>query len=274
MKVIRRIFDFYLNASIHVALAVVSLISATDLILNNSLNYQLNIFAFCASIATYNFIKYGVEARKYLIVASRYQQIIQIFSFFNIPVALYFAFALRLNSILLLGFTGLLIGVYALPIFPGLRNLRNFGILKVVIVSLVWTFITSLLPMMEEEIILKWDHYISLIQRFLFILILMIPFEIRDLKYDPSELKTIPQQLGVYKTKVLGVGLIIILFLLTFLKDELVGGEILARSLLVLLLVYILTQTRERQSYYFASFWVEAVPILWFILVFAITTFA
>ncbi len=272
MKVIRGIFHFYLNASIHVALAVVSLISATGLILNNSVNIQLTIFAFCASIATYNFIKYGVEARKYLLVANRYQQAIQIFSFLSIPIALYFASSFSLNSMVLLGFTGLLIGVYTLPIFPGLRNLRNFGILKVLIVALVWTFITSLLPMLEADITLKWDHYILLIQRFLLILILMIPFEIRDLKYDPFELKTIPQQLGVYKTKILGVGLSIMLFFLTFLKDELVSGEILARSVLVLLLISILFQTKEKQSPYFASFWVEAVPILWFLLVYAIAT--
>jgi len=39
------------------------------------------------------------------------------------------------------------------------------------------------------------------VQRFLMVLILMVPFEIRDLKYDDPELKTCASKIWFYKHK-------------------------------------------------------------------------
>jgi len=78
MKLLLRFFNFYLDASIHVALAVFSLVYVTTITLNISINSHLIYFIFFGTIVCYNFIKYGVEADKYFLVANPYHKNIQI----------------------------------------------------------------------------------------------------------------------------------------------------------------------------------------------------
>lgn len=263
MKLVQDVFRFYLRSSIHVGLAVVSLIWTTSYFLNNIPGKELSIFIFCSTIATYNFIKYGVEAHKYLIVSNRYQRGIQIFSFANLFLALFYVGYLNRSVIILLFFVALLIGVYAIPVYPRIKNLRNYGIPKVLLVALVWTLITALLPQLQYGIEWGWDRYVDLLQRFLLILIMMIPFEIRDLNVDLPELRTIPQRIGEGATKGLGYLMTIVYFLLTFFKDYLHPAEIVSQGILTFLLILALILTHRRQSDYFAAFWVEGLPLLW-----------
>ncbi|MDX1315175.1 MAG: hypothetical protein R3356_06710 [Eudoraea sp.] len=263
MNAFKEVFKFYLQSSIHVGLAVISLLWTTSYFLNNIPEKELIFFVFCSTIATYSFIKYGVEAHKYLIVSNRYQRGIQIFSFVNLVFAMIYFWNLKKASIILLFFVALLIGIYSIPIFPKLKNLRNYGIPKVLLVALVWTMITACLPMIQSGVEWVWDRYIDLFQRFLLILILMVPFEIRDLKVDLPELKTIPQRIGEGATKGLGYILTTLYFLFSFLKDQLHPLELISQGVLVFLLVLVLAMTNKRQSDYFASFWVEGLPVLW-----------
>ena len=263
MNAIQAIFRFYLQSSIHVALAVISLIFVSGKVLNIIPDFDFFIFVFCSTIVTYNFIKYGVEARKYLLVSNRYHRAIQFFSLANLLIALFYIHQLHKTSWIVLIITGLFIGVYAIPVYPGVRNLRNYGILKVFLVALVWTLITSVLPVAQYRIEPVWDFCILWTQRFLLILVLMVPFEIRDLKYDPPELRTIPQRIGVRATKRLGFFLVMVHFLLTFLKDELQPFELLGNGVLLVFLVFTLVMASKGRSRYYAAFWVEGVPIFW-----------
>ena len=54
----------------------------------------------------------------------------------------------------------------------------------------------------------------------MYVVIAILPFEIRDMKYDSIKLATIPQRIGIEKTKIIGALLIVIIFLLEFFKDE------------------------------------------------------
>lgn len=263
MKLVQDAFKFYLRSSIHVGLAVLSLIWTTSYFLNNIPGKGLSIFVFCSTIATYNFIKYGVEAHKYIIVSNRYHKGIQLFSLANLIVALFCVAHLNMAGIILLILVALFIGVYAIPIYPGIKNLRNYGIPKVLLVALVWTLITALLPMLQYDLDWGWDRYVDLIQRFLLILVLMVPFEIRDLKVDKPELRTIPQRIGEGATKGLGYILTIVYFLLSLMKTKLHPTELASQGVLIFLLVIVLLMTSKRQSRYYAAFWVEGLPILW-----------
>ena len=251
----------------HVGLAVLSLIWATSYFLNKIPDKELSIFVFCSTVATYNFIKYGVEAHKYLIVSNRYQRGIQLFSFINLILAMLYVGHLNKASILLVFLVGLLIVIYALPISPRIKNLRNYGIPKVFLVALVWTLITAMLPLLYYGGEWNTDNYIDITQRFLLILVLMVPFEIRDLNVDLPELRTIPQRIGEGATKSLGYFLALVYFLLTFLKEQLHPKELPGQGLLLLLLLLALALTNKRRPAYFASFWVEGLPILWLVMI-------
>ena len=258
-----RIFNFYLDASIHVAFAVISLILITNLYLNILPDHHLLLFVFFGTIPSYNFIKYGVEAKRYFLVKNGYHKQIQIFSLILLTLAGYHFFFLGYVVWFICLILALLIGLYALPVFPKHKNLRNIGILKVILVALVWTGTTVIIPVVSSAITFSWDISLLILQQFILILILLIPFEIRDLEYDELNLKTIPQRIGVSQTKNLGLLLSLIFYLITFLKDDLSQLEIIGKTIFFLILIIMLLMTHRNQSKYFASFFVESIPICW-----------
>ncbi len=258
-----RIFNFYLDASIHVALAVISLLLITNLHLNILPDQHLILFVFFGTIPSYNFIKYGVEAKRYILVKNSYHRQIQIFSLLLLAFAGYHFFFLSYEVWFICFVLAVLIGLYALPVSPKHKNLRNSGILKVMLVALVWTGTTVIIPVISSAIAFSWDICLLILQRLILILILLVPFEIRDLEYDELNLKTIPQRIGVSQTKNLGLLLSFIFFLITFLKDDLSWIEIIGKTILFFILIIMLLMTHRNQSKYFASFFVESIPICW-----------
>ncbi|MFH6602292.1 hypothetical protein ACEZ3G_02295 [Maribacter algicola] len=265
-----RIFNFYLDASIHVALAVFALVQITGGVLKFETSAHLSYFLFFGTIACYNFIKYGVGSKKYILVSNRYHKNIQIASFVALIPALYhacfFTYETWLGVIVIIVFTGL----YALPIMPHGKNLRSRGLLKIFLVGLVWSLTTVALPAIQANKIMNWDVLIELIQRFLLVLVLMIPFEIRDLKYDKLDLDTLPQRVGIMNTKKIGYIVTLVLYIMTFLKDELAWSEILGKAILGVMLCLALIYVKKDRSKYFASFWVEAIPIFWWAVIFSL----
>ncbi len=271
MKFLKRIFNFYLDASIHVGLAVFALLKVTSILFKVELSNHLSFFVFLGTIVCYNFIKYGVEAGKYILVNNRYHKSIQIFSLVAFVFGCYHGYFLSIDSwLIILILTGLT-GLYALPVLPQSNNLRSLGGLKIFLVAIVWSGITVVLPYTEISRILVWNDWVEVVQRLLLVLVLMIPFEIRDLAYDKPELKTIPQRIGVTKTKIFGSFLVLFFFFLTFLKDDISELELIAKAVLFLILGGLMIITKRDQTRYFASFWVEFVPIFWWFLIWGLT---
>ncbi|MEP2281157.1 hypothetical protein [Maribacter sp.] len=271
MTLIKKIFDFYLDASIHVALAIFSLVHVTALTLNINVPVELYFFIFFGSISCYNFVKFGVEAEKYILVANTYHKNIQFFSFGCLLVAGYQLFFLServfVGLLVLAGITGL----YALPVLPKHKNFRSFSGLKILIVAAVWAGTTVVLPAISVLDEISWNVKIEAVQRFLFVLILLAPFEIRDLKYDSSALKTLPQRIGVKGTKMIGYSWSILFYAATFLKTDLDVTHLVVKTILFSLLILMLYKTELSQKKYFSSFWVEAIPLFWWLL-FVIST--
>lgn len=273
MRTLKSIFNFYLDASIHVALAVISLTGVTFYLLDASFDTALLGFIFFGVIVCYNFVKYGVEAYKYLVVSNDYHRIIQMFSFLSFGLAFYFLIQLDREIWVAIGIMTLLSALYAVPLLPKAKNLRNLGGFKIYIVALVWGGFTVFLPVLDTKNPLQWDIWILFVQRFILVVVLILPFEIRDLQWDDARLRTLPQVLGVEKTKKIGVALTLIFFFLTFLRDGVSQSEILLRLILCIAMIYVLLASKKMQSRYFASFWVEAIPILWLSLYWAVENY-
>ena len=86
-----------------------------------------------------------------------------------------------------------------------------------------------------------------------------IPFEIWDSANDPLFLHTLPQRLGIPKTKILGYGLLIPFLILIAWQSNRQGSSLVV-ALLTALSIYF---TTVKRSMYYTSFWVESVPIVW-----------
>lgn len=267
MALIKRIFDFYLDASIHVALAIFSLVHVTALTLNINVPQELYIFIFFGSIGCYNFVKYGVEAEKYILVANRYHKNIQFFSFICLLIAFYQLFFLSERVIVALFILVAITGLYALPVLPRHKNFRSLSGLKILIVAAVWAGTTVILPAISQLEVINWNVKVETFQRFMLVLILLVPFEIRDLKYDSTALKTLPQRVGVKGAKLIGWSWAIIFYAATFLKTDLDVTNVVVKSILFIILLAVIFRTELNQKKYFSSFWVESIPLFWWVLI-------
>lgn len=272
MKLLKGILNFYINSSIHVALAVYALTWVT--LLKFGLDYDENVlyFVFFATITGYNFVKYFGVAKFHHRSLAGWLKVIQVFSFIAFIAMSYYALQLEMKTLILLSVLGLITFLYAIPLMPmryfrdSQKNLREIGGLKVYVIALVWTFTTVLLPLIDNEINLTTDVIIISIQRFIFVIVLMLPFEIRDLNYDSLKLATIPQKIGIKKTKIIGVLLLMVFFFLDYFKDELTGNSILSTLVILFVTLLLLLFSNKKQSKYYSAFWVESVPIIWLVI--------
>ncbi|MDX1326250.1 MAG: hypothetical protein R3299_01005 [Arenibacter sp.] len=266
MFYLRRLFHFYLDASIHTAWAVFALIEVTGMLFGIPEGRHFSLLMFFGTMVCYNFVKYGVLARKYIRVATTYHVYIQVVSFVAGALALYHAFHIPLSAWLGIGILLLLTLLYAIPLLPRARNLRSLAGFKIVVVALVWAGVTVILPVMSASLPVGWEVLVETIQRFILVIVLMIPFEIRDLKYDDRQLQTLPQRFGLINSKIFGAFGAVLFFLATFLKGSYTDLEVLGKGIVVLILWLMIFRTTRIQSKYFSSFWVEGIPILWWLI--------
>ncbi len=124
-------------------------------------------------------------------------------TFLQLPLKLLLAFA----PLALISFS------YSIPFLPsknGPMAVRDIPGAKIFLIALVWTGVTWVLPIQEAGISWSAMHYLIALERFLFIVAITIPFDIRDLRYDSDSMRTIPQLLGYSKAKDLAIFLLII----------------------------------------------------------------
>ena len=273
MGVLKRIFNFYLNSSIHVALAAYALAWITLIEMNVDYDKSLLSFVFFATITGYNFVKYfGIVKFHHQSLAS-WLKALQVFSFLAFLAMCYFVLKLEFNALVLIVILGIITFFYAIPImvpkqylFDDHKNLRQVSGLKVYLIALIWMLTTVLLPMLNNDIVMSPDSVIIGVQRFCYVLVLMLPFEIRDLNYDSLKLATIPQKIGVKNTKIIGVALLVVFLMLEFFKDELLDVSIIAIVITTIITLVLLLLSNKNQSKYFSAFWVEGLPIIWLLV--------
>lgn len=270
MNQIKKIFDFYINSSTHVALAIVSFVVLTYLDLGLVIDYELVFFIFAASVTAYNFVKYASIAGFRHIELTYRLRVIQVYSLLVFICLIYSLFLLSLTS-LLVGFGLVLFTLlYTLPVLPGFHNLRDLGGLKIFIIAIVWAVCTVVLPVVESEtpFVIDLQLIAYFVIRLLWVLILIIPFEIRDLREDAIHLQTIPQLIGVRGAKLVGLLFMGVTFLLFHIyHPDFKRLSFLLMSGIASVLLFIST---EKRSHYYTSFVVEAVPILWLLSYFLI----
>ncbi|MBD0830733.1 UbiA prenyltransferase family protein [Aestuariibaculum sediminum] len=272
MKVLKQVVNFYINSSIHVAFSVVALTWISLIEFQISLDKELLNFVFFATITGYNFVKYFGIAKFHHRSLSKWLKAIQVFSFFSFIFMCYYGLKLKLNTVLFIVGFGLVTFFYAIPFLPkrffldSKQNLRDIGGLKVYLIALVWTGVTVFLPAINNDHPINADVILTAIQRFLFIIVIMLPFEIRDLSYDSLKLATIPQKIGIKETKIMGYILLIAFYILELFKDSMAYGSILVLFLIGVITGVLIKFSMVTQGKYYSAFWVEGLPVLWLLM--------
>lgn len=266
MRIGKPLFDFYINSSIHVALAIVSLCTVTFLHFGFLPNVDLLLFVFFGSITGYNFVKFAGVAKLHHRSLAKGLRMIQIFSLLSFLFFLWEVFQVEFKILAWTTIFGLITLLYALPVFSKKRNLRSVSGVKIFIIAFVWAGVTVVLPVTLSGEVYTVNVGLEFFQRFLLVLVWILPFEIRDLRYDLIQLGTIPQRIGVTKTKILGLVLLGVVVLSEGFKTNGSLSSFVALLIIALISAGFIWKSRERQAAYYSSFWVEAIPIIWVVI--------
>lgn len=263
---LHQLFDFYINASLHVALATTSLVQMTFYFCKIPFDPEMVLFVFCGTCASYNIIKYLPFVLKYRSYKPALQIILGITSLCLLfCVYLFFCFNSETQWAVL--FFGLLSALYVIPFSKSVPNLRNLAGVKIYIVSICWAGVTLVLPVLNAGMEIDADILYKFLQRFILTLILILIFEIYDLKYDSSDLKTVPQTIGVKKTKWFIYSLLVPFYVLEFFKKGYYPDQWFINLILCGSIVLFTCFVNEKRSKYYTVFWVESIPVLWLLLV-------
>jgi len=270
MKLLKQLLDFYINSSIHVALSCFALVNITNLMLNITNDNSLAWFGFFGTIVGYNFVKFDALARANKNKMRSKLKAITAFSFASLLSVIFYFFKLQYTTKISATFFLILTILYTLPFFPNTKNARNWAGLKIYIVAICWVGVTVMLPILNSEIPFQDSFYIIALQRFFLIFPLILIFEIIDLKTDDTHLKTVPQQIGIKNTKILGFVLLIVFCGLGLFNGNINGNfqvlDLLLNFVIAIVIAIFLYFSNETRSKYYTSFWVECVPILWWLL--------
>lgn len=262
MGFFKRLFHLYISSSTHVALAVTALVAITCIALKIAPHPYLMAFVFFGTVTGYNFVKYAGIAQLHHRSLTEGLKIIQVYSFLCFVGLIFSLFQVGWSILFACVPLGLLTLFYAVPLGSKNSNLRTTPGLKIFVIAAVWSGATVYLPAVYANQSIDLNLVLFLMQRFLIVLALIIPFEIRDLHYDNLSLSTLPQTIGIKKTKILGYVLLLSAYLpgvcsgFTYGEDE---AFLVAVILLTALAIYF---SEVNQSKFYASFWVEGIPIL------------
>lgn len=273
MSIFKKALNFYIQKSLHVGLSLTSMTWHIALVyFSEKLDYVTLSSIFLLTTLGYNIIKNAT----YLSLSKLHFFFLKD-KFYNlILLVLFIINSLYLPSklIWIYTITTLISMWYAYDIVlikkTTILSLRKIPYLKVFIVALIWTWISIGIPISKT---IRDYSSVSIIHKklgilqLIWVIMLMIPFEIRDIEKDHRSLRTIPQKLGINTSKILGVilGIIRLYYLYSITSDKIYFNILFIEFILYTTL---LLTTCKKSSLYHTSFWVESLPIITALLVF------
>ncbi len=274
--------DFLLFSNLFIACCAMAQGALTYSLLKAPMNPLVVGLLGCATLFLYNFSLVLSKPKDYKI--SPYKRVHWFFTHYRIIIiisAIAFILmiplvnTLSLNSFLLLAIISLLALSYNIPIlkFGNQRlGLRNMPGAKLFIIAIVWASSCVWIPIMElrsEGIIISAaDTFILVSKRFLFIMAITLPFDIRDLYQDRAfHLKTIPVLIGKKNSMRLCQILLITYMLILFIFAETISSEVVALALTVFIANFLIFNTTLKKNEYYYFFLLDGTLLLQFIAV-------
>lgn len=185
------------------------------------------------------------------------------------------AFSLSFNSLKLLASISLIAFSYNLPVLKiGNKrfNMRNVPGIKLFIIASVWAGSCVWLPIMELKNtgteVSAFDTFLLVTKRFLFVLAITLPFDMRDLYQDRQfNLKTIPVLIGQNNSYILCLAMLFTYLLLLFKfspnSPALTGALGLSIGVTALLLL----QSKKQKNEYFYFLLLDGTLLFQYLIV-------
>lgn len=212
-----KITGIFLFGSIFISVCAVAMCIETNLLLHLPLN-QLSfyLFVFGATLAQYNmhysFKKMAVVNSKRLAWSIQNKNMHLIFIICGAVFIIYSLFSFRPHHFMILLVLGGIAFLYSFPLLPFVRKkrIKDYGLLKIITLALLWTLVTVWFPA-NERVYYGLTFKLIFVRRFIFIFILCLLFDIRDTEVDRKEdISTLSVKLGVKRSYILCYILILV----------------------------------------------------------------
>ncbi|HLS71431.1 MAG TPA: UbiA family prenyltransferase [Chitinophagaceae bacterium] len=269
-----RLFKFILYSSIFAATCVVGLTMATErLLLENypPIFHPLHIFVFANTLIVYNIHYYSKKIPTNISDRAAWSQknkrthlVVLIIA---LLISLFSLFYLSMKIAIICAFLGLISFAYSLPLLPygKKRKLKEYGILKIVLLSLVWTMVSVYLPIIYYEIAFS-DYQLEFYMRFVFMFPLCAAFDIRDMHIDEKyNIKTLPNSLGIENTYKLIHVFIVLWVLLSLWQFLRIGAldRLIINLFFTVLMKIAIDYTRKKTSDIFYLFIIDGLMLFY-----------
>ena len=123
----------------------------------------------------------------------------------GIALILYSLFSFHLKHFIFLVALGGIAFLYSFPFLPftNKKRIKDFGLMKIITLALLWTLVTVWFPM-DEINFAGLSFQLIFFRRFIFIFILCLLFDIRDTEVDRREnIATLSVKLGIKRSYLL-----------------------------------------------------------------------
>jgi 4-hydroxybenzoate polyprenyltransferase len=276
LPLFKKLFNALLFSNFFVSISAITLTLSTYLILLvhtlPDIPVHLIGFVFCSTLFIYNvyILNYSSrkkESKRETWIAKNINSItvLLLASFLGV---VYNSFYLSLSQLVFLVHLAALSMLYVLPIkMNNFRfSLREFSILKIFILSYVWASVTVILPYMGIENATAESVPIVFLERFIFILALAIPFDIRDFWIDKkNNIKTLPVLMGISGAKKLSAVLLISYILVSFVIHQETYISI-SRLISGLLAIYLISKIKDGMDEIFYMFYIDGIMVVHFLI--------
>lgn len=215
-----KVMSFLVHSNIYIALScAVLLVQARYAFGIDDISTARILFVFTATFLEYNAHRFLLLIqKKELANEERYRWakeqpvlFMTIYVMCMIITVIIFFFLKKQEMLIALA-AGFLAFFYSVPFLKrgaSTTRLRSIPYLKIFIIAAVWSIITAIFPLADSTVS-TYDQVLFFIVRFLFLLAITIPFDIRDIETDKAKgLRTIPMLTGQEGAYVLSTILIV-----------------------------------------------------------------
>jgi len=278
LKFLKKVTDLLIYGNYFISICAALLLYETYILLALPPSWFYTSIAFFSTLFTYNIDRIVAYKEISKIDAERQVWITKHLWLMSVSVGislLYLVvcvFYISLPVLVFIGHLGVISVAYSLPLLYGKKNtrtLRSIKGLKIFLIAYVWAASTVMMPCLAEGLsIFSKEVVLLFIERFLFIFIITLPFDIRDYKSDiASNVSTIPGMIGIRNAKILAVSCMVIFIIIAILHYPFRTGIFWARIISAISTLYIVYKTEETHHEYYFTGLLDGTMVIQFVLV-------
>lgn len=157
-------------------------------------------------------------------------------------------FSFQLKHLIVLSVLGIISFLYSFALLPfTTKRIKDFGLLKIITLALLWTIITVWFPVSEINISGPSFQLIFL-RRFIFIFVLCLLFDIRDIEIDrKANISTLAVLLGKERAYILCYSLLIVFASLSVVQFFITGNVVELIAMVISAIFTVITINISKQ---------------------------